>query len=97
MRILFVCLAIYSALIIYSEFASAQEQQVSPAVMTDAWTVTPFTRVNGVPSGECIMTATYDNGLELAFKGKNSKLTALRVKDVTSGKSNNVKGFMVLV
>ena len=96
MRILFICLAVYSALIIFSELASAQDENINPAVMIEAWTVKPFTRVNGVPSGECIMSADYNNGFELAFKGKNHQLTALRIKAISGQAANKTKGFIGL-
>ena len=66
------------------------------AEMTSAWTIEPFSRVNGALSGECIMHANYDNGVELAFKGGENRLTALRITDIDMDDDIDVKGFIGL-
>ena len=60
------------------------------------WQVEAFLRNNQFPTGECIMRGRYDNGLEITFKGRDSQLTALRVKDLDYKSGPAVNGFIGL-
>ncbi len=96
MRILLGVVSAYIVLVIYGQTAMAVDvvqPQTSVAQIQSPWVIEEFTRDNGTPTGECIMRANYTNGLEITFKGKQGKLSALRVRDLQGGR---VKGFLGL-
>lgn len=112
MRIFIFCLAFYSAIIVLSVTTSAQEDMVieeamdiqepvqpdiEPAVIIEAWDIEPFERVNGIPSGSCLMVADFSNGLELAFKGKSGRLSAIRIKAIDRDLRGEIRGFVGLM
>lgn len=98
MRLFITGISAYIALIIYSFSAMAQESSseknlASPLVQ---WSVNKVFKENGFPTRECLMKTSFDNGLEISFKGKGSTLTALRVKDVSGAVTSKVGGFVGL-
>lgn len=111
MRIFIFGLGLYGVLLLFGFSASAQEAEslsepqepqavteaeANPAVIIDVWDIDPFERVNGVPSGSCLMSASYSNGLELAFKGRSGRLSALRIKADRRETRGDIKGFVSL-
>ena len=54
------------------------------AQLVSDWMVEPHFSKTGVPSGSCVMTAQYDNGLEVAFKNKGNQLSAMRLRGFAS-------------
>ena len=54
------------------------------------WDIKPHYSATGVPSGECVMSARFDNGLELAFKSKGEQLSAMRVTGFSAPQSQPI-------
>lgn len=96
MRIILTLISFYAALIAYGISASANDSENKLSMPVSDWSVSPVVNDNGFPSNKCVMRVSFDNSLELSFKGKGTKLTALRVNDVSSNKTNKIKGFVGL-
>lgn len=67
-----------------------------PSRFVSTWEVEAFVRENGFPTGECVMRASYDNDLEVTFKGKNGQLSAVRLYDLNGAQGSEVNGFISL-
>jgi len=61
------------------EVASPVASVDTAADLVKGWRVSPHRNKNGISTGACVMAATFDNGVELEFKGEEGQLTALRI------------------
>jgi hypothetical protein len=95
MRLIITCVSAYIALLIYGFTAMAQDDEPL-SLPVSQWSVNKVFKDNGFPTRECVMTTSFDNGMEIAFKGKGERLSALRIKDVSGSVSSKVSGFVGL-
>ncbi len=95
MRLFITCVSAYIVLIVYGFAAMAKDDKPLSLPMSQ-WSVDKVFKVNGFPTRECLMTTSFDNGMEIAFKGKGERLSALRIKDVSGNVSSKISGFVGL-
>ncbi len=80
MRLLFVFIFVYGLIIFNGHIAMSQTVEgMNAASIKGDWVIEPHVNKAGVPSGNCTMTAEFDNGVSLSFKSDDGKLSALRV------------------
>jgi hypothetical protein len=96
MRLMLFLLTFYTALVIYSVVAVADDEDPI-AIQVSDWSVAGIDGVQDVAANpdHCAMYADYDNGFRLEFKATRERLTALRI--LTTDKTNtvlNIKGFV---
>ena len=95
MKLFITCVSAYIALIIYGFTAMAQNDKPL-SLPVSQWSVNKVFKANGFPTRECLMKTSFDNGMEIAFKGKGERLSALRIKDVSGNVSSKISGFVGL-
>jgi len=97
MRILFYSVCICLTLMTFGGNVNAQSSPDNHLAITNKpWTIGNMKRDNGTVSDTCIMTNTYDNGIEVTLKGNGGRLTALRVQSRGGKFAKELKGFIGL-